>query len=250
VLDPCRTVVGVVRSLSGGSTTVEPDYGQEQSLGLVDLTSNAGRVRVDLGPGVAVPKVGDHVSAVGPLLVLADGAHALVPAYALEVLANQPPSVPASVAASQAAWAQIRTLWPAIPPAIVSEDADLGATAAAALFPDGIAHLVVHAGTIPDLHTVFHEAGHVYHAVVLKSRGRPSELYTVQDEVGVAYWSARHLPGSWASSLATGAWSTTGYEILAETFASVTLGDTERATTYGVPLDRDAMRAFFRSLLP
>jgi len=86
--------------------------------------------------------------------------------------------------------------------------------------------------------------------VVLKSRGRPSELYTVQDEVGVAYWSARHLPGSWASSLATGAWSTTGYEILAETFASVTLGDTERATTYGVPLDRDAMRAFFRSLLP
>src|SRR6185369_16906245 len=87
VLDPCRTVVGVVRSLSGGSTTVEPDYGQEQSLGLVDLTSNAGRVRVDLGPGVAVPKVGDHVSAVGPLLVLADGAHALVPAYALEVLA-------------------------------------------------------------------------------------------------------------------------------------------------------------------
>lgn len=250
VLDPCRTVVGVVRAVAAASVALEPDYGQEQVLGLVDLVANGGRVRIDLGIGVAAPKAGDHITAVGPLIVLADGAHALLPAYRIDLLLSQPPSVPPGVLAAREAWAQVRILWPAIPPAIIGEDSAMSATAAAALYPDGVAHLLVHTGTVPDLHTIFHEAGHILQAQVLRARGRSSSLYTAQDEVGVAYWSARQLPGSWASSLATGAWSTTGYEILAETFAAVNLGDVERATTYGVPLDRTALRAFFVSLVP
>ena len=49
-------------------------------------------------------------------------------------------------------------------------------------------------------------------------------------------------------SLATGSWATLGYEALAESFAAVNLGDAERTETYGVPLNRGAMLAFFATL--
>ena len=247
VIDPCRTVVGVARSSDAASFTVEPDYGQEQALGLVDLVRYSGRIRIDVGAGVIAPRVGAHVSAIGPLVTLADGAHALAPAYRVDVLAEQPPSIPEGVLEARVVWAAARSAWPLIPPAIIGEG-DVNGTAAAALYADGIARLLVHTGEVPDAHTIWHEAGHVYHAAVLRARQHSSALFTAEDEVGTAYWSARGLPGTWAQSLATGAWASTGYEILAETFAAVNLGDTERASTSDVPLDRTKMRAFFAGL--
>jgi hypothetical protein len=247
VLDPCRTVAGVASAVTPTGFTLQPDYGQEQALGLVDLAHNSGRIRVDLGPGVVAPKVGAHVSAIGPLVSLADGAHALTPAYRLDLLAEQPPSVPEGVLEARVVWAAARSAWPLIPPVIIAEG-DVNGTAAAALYSDGIARLLVHTGEVPDAHTIWHEAGHVYHAAVLRSHGHSSALFTSEDEVGTAYWTARGLPGTWAQSLATGAWATTGYEILAETFAAVNLGDTERASTSDIPLDRTKMRAFFAGL--
>jgi hypothetical protein len=247
VIDPCRTVVGVARTVTATSLTLEPDYGQEQALGLVDLSQNSGRIRIDLGAGVLAPKLGAHLSAIGPLVTLADGAHALVPAYRIDALAEQPPSVPEGVLEARAVWAAARSAWPLIPPVIIGE-ADVNGTAAAALYTDGIARLLIHTGEVPDAHTIWHEAGHVYHAAVLRSHQHSAALFTAEDEVGTAYWTARALPGTWAQSLATGAWASTGYEILAETFAAVNLGDTERASTSGVPLDRAKLRAFFSGL--
>jgi len=244
LIDPCWTLAGVVRGSAPGSVAVEPDYGQEQILGLVDLDRNGGRIRVDLAPGIAVPKPGDHILAVGPLVTLAGGARALAPAYQLDVLASPAPSVPAGVLAARTVWDQARAAWPIIPPAIIGE-ADVNGTAAAALYPDGIARVSVHTGESPDAHTIWHEAGHIYHAAALRARQRSAVLFTAQDEVGTAYWSARGLPGTWVESLVTGAWATTGYEVLAETFAAVNLGDAERASTAGIPLDRPRMRAFF-----
>lgn len=248
VINLCATATGVVRSVAAGSLLLEPDYGQEQVLGLVDLALNGGRIRIDLAPGLAVPETGAHLTTTGALAALAGGARVLN-AYVLTVLPNQPPSVPAGVLAARAVWDMARASWPLIPPAIIGEG-EVSGTAAAALYPDGIARVLVRTGTVPDAHTIWHEAGHVYHAAVLRSHGHTAALFTAADEVGVAYWSARRLPGSWAESLATGAWATTGFEILAETFAAVNTGDTELASTAGVPLDRPTMLAFFRSLTP
>ena len=247
VLDPCRTVSGVARAISAGGFTLEPDYGEEQIFGLIDLAQNGGLIRVDLGAGVAAPRPGDHLSVIGPLTARADGAHAIAPAYRVDLIASPPPSVPASVLAARRVWAQARAAWPLIPPAIIAEG-DVNGTAAAALYPDGIARVLIHAGEFPDAHTIWHEAGHIYHAAVLRAHQHSAALFTPADEVGAAYWSARGLPGTWAQSLATGAWATTGYEILAETFAAVNTGDAERASTSGVPLDRTRMRAFFAGL--
>lgn len=247
VIDPCRTVIGVVRAVAGGSFMVEPDYGQEQALGLTDLVQNSGRIRVDLGSGGAAPRLGEHVSAIGPLTALADGAHALVPAYRVDVIVAPPPSVPEGVLAARRVWAEARSAWPLIAPAIIGEG-DVNGTAAAALYPDGIARVFIQTGEVPDAHTIWHEAGHIYHASVLRAHRHSTALFTPEDEVGTAYWRTRGLPGTWAQSLATGAWTTTGYEILAETFAAVNMGDAERASTSGVPLDRARMRAFFTGL--
>src|SRR5205823_2834883 len=130
--DPCRTVSGVARAVTAASFTLEPDYGQEQALGLVDLSQNQGRIRIDLGAGVTAPKVGAHVTAVGPLVALADGARAVTPAYRVDVLAEQPPSAPEGVLQARAVWAAARSAWPLIPPAIIGEG-DVNGTAAAAL---------------------------------------------------------------------------------------------------------------------
>lgn len=246
VVDPCATVSGVLSAVAATIGQLEPDYGQEQALGLAELARD-GRLRILLPPGAA-PEAGAHVSVVGALAVQADGARTLS-VYALTLLPQQPPSVPAGVLAARRTWAEARAAWPLIPPAIVLEG-EVSGTAAAALYPDGIAHVLVHTGLVPDAHTIWHEAGHIYHAAVLRARGRSAALFTPADEVGLAYWSARGLPGSWAESLTTGAWASSGPEILAETFAAVNLGDSELASTAGVPLDRAAMRAFFRSLAP
>ena len=248
VIDVCASTTGVARTVTARSIMVQPDYGLEQILGLVDLTLHAGQIRVDLAPGVAVPDAGAHLSVTGPLTRLPDGARVLT-AYVAVTLPNQPPSVPAGVLAARAVWDAARASWPLIPPAIIGEG-DVTGTAAAALYPDGIAHVQVRTGVVPDAHTIWHEAGHIYHAAVLRSHGHAATLFTPEDEVGLAYWSARRLPGSWAQSLATGVWATTGFEILAETFAAVNTGDSELASTSGVPLDRDAMRSFFRNLSP
>jgi hypothetical protein len=248
LVDPCASVSGVLSAVTSAVGELEPDYGQEQVLGLADLAVHGGRLGVLLPAGPGRPEAGAHVALTGALATQADGRR-LLTVYALTPLPQQPPSVPAGVLAARRTWADARAAWPLIPPAIILEG-EVSGTAAAALYPDGIAHVLVHSGALPDAHTIWHEAGHVYHAAVLRARGRSAALFTAEDEVGTAYWAARRLPGTWAQSLTTGAWASTGFEILAETFAAVNLGDDERASTAGVPLDRASLRAFFQGLAP
>ncbi len=82
----------------------------------------------------------------------------------------------------------------------------------------------------------------------MRNRGHATLLFGPADDVGIAYWSARGLPGTWAEHLNSGEWRTTPYEALAESFAALNLSDAERTETYGVALDRGAILAFFVSL--
>lgn len=274
MLNPCMTVTGVVASIAhdaDGDTRVELtlDYGLESVLTLANLTSLNSRLDVRFvctdpigavaaqacaayrAPAV-LPAIGAHVQLTGPLVRdKASGLNQIHPVWAVNTLTSPPVTAPQRVVEAQRLWAQIRAAWPAIPPAIVFEqELPVGVAASASLQPDGTARVLVASGPDVEAHIVWHEAGHVLHAVAMRSRGHNSLLYGAQDDVGIAYWAARGLPGTWAQHLEAGAWNLIAYEALAETFSAVNTGDAERTETYGVPLDRAALLDFYRSLVP
>ncbi len=272
VLQLCVNVNGVVASVThqaDGDTrlVLTLDYGYESVLSYANLSDPSGQFAVKIvctppiGPeatdacrgytsAIAIPAVGAHIQATGPLVRdVATGQNLIQPAYVLTPLLSPPVAAPKEVQDARSLWTQIRQKWPAIPPAIVLAD-DFGAieAASASLQPDGIAHVFV--GRSATVHDVWHEAGHILHAAAMRARGHTALLFTVQDDVGIAYWSARGYPGLWGDHLVGGNWGTIAYEELAESFAAVNLGDAERTFTYGVPLDRGNMLAFFVSIAP
>lgn len=274
MVNPCMTVTGVVAAIAhdaDGDTRVELalDYGLEAVLNMANLTSLNGHLDVrfvctdPIGAiaaqacaayrsAPALPAVGAHVQLTGPLVRdKVSGLNQIHPVWAVSAVTSPPVLAPRRVVEAQRLWEQIRAAWPAIPPAIIFEqDLPAGVAASASLQPDGTARLLVASGPAADAHIVWHEAGHVLHAVAMRGRGHDSLLYTVQDDVGIAYWGARGFPGTWGAHLEAGNWNLIAYEELAETFSAVNTGDPERTETYGVPLDRAAMLAFYRGLVP
>lgn len=270
LVDRCRGAAGVVVSADRGADgsmklRLALDYGQAAILNLRNMTElnellpvnivcvdpvpeAAKAVCGDFRAKVILPGVGAHVSVTGALYAESGGWQTIQPVWAVTPIPGPPPAPPASVVSTRKIWAQIREQWPMIPPAIVLAQATSGAVASASVYPDGIAHVFV-GEVAPQPHVVWHEAGHVLQAVALSRRGHLAALYTANDDIGVAFWAARGFPGSWAASLTTGTWASLGYEAFAETFAAVSLGDEERSFTYGVPLDRNAMRVFFAGLV-
>jgi hypothetical protein len=272
VLEPCRSVIGVVASVAhqaDGDTRISLtlDYGYETVLSLANLTDPSGLFVARMvctppvGPDAAdacrgylavieSPVVGAHVQVTGPLVrEVATGLNQIYPIYALGPIASPPLTAPKEVQDAKALWAQIRQQWSSIPPAIITAD-EPGANeaAAASLQADGVARIFV--GRAATAHDVWHEAGHILHAVAMRARGHTPLLFTVQDDVGIAYWQARGFPRSWAESVGGGSWNTIGYEALAESFAATNLGDAERTETYGIPLDRGRMLSFFLAISP
>ena len=193
-----------------------------------------------------MPKIGERMSVTGPFVTeKAEGWNAIHPARIVTTLTTPAPEVPLVVRQARDIWAQIRAQWPLVPPMVFAGSADTGP--AAALYPDGLAHLILATGGAPEPHTVWHEAGHTLHAAALKNRGQLDYLFTPRDTVGIAYWQARGYPGAWSDRL-QGEWRVLGYEAFAESFAAVNLDQPERTETYGAPLDKPAMIAFFKSL--
>lgn len=265
----CQQVQGTLVAAAPAADGVaqlrlSPDYGQAGVFALANMTRLGEQLPVNVvcvdplseaaaalcgtfRAKVGVPAIGTHVRITGALMSdSAGGWNVLQPAWEIASLAEPPPSVPASVVETQRVWSQIRSRWPAIPPAIVLAEQQTGAVASATLYPDGIARVFVGQST-PEPHVVWHEAGHVLQAVALKQRGHLEALYTATDDIGIAFWAARGFPGTWAQNLRSN-WSSLAYEALAESFAAVNLGDDERTVTYNVPLDRAAMRAFFEGI--
>ncbi len=270
VIERCRTVTGTVASVRAATfgeieiaLTVDLEF-EATLLNLRNMTDRAGNLVLNLicvgplDPSVAaacgvyrndlrIPRTGDRVSVTGPLVLeKAEGWNAIHPLRLVNPILTPPSDVPPAVRAAKAQWSQIGAAWPMLPPMVFAGTSTSGP--AAALYPDGLAHLILSTDSpAPEPHTVWHEAGHILHAAALKSRGQLDNLFKPTDTVGVDYWKARGYPGAWSDHL-LGEWRVLGYEALAESFAAVNLGDTERTETYGVPLDRAAMRVFFQGL--
>ena len=182
LLNGCAIVSGtvtLVRHETDGDWHVQlqPDYGQDGVLGAKNITDLDGDLvlRIPCADPIAlpaaiaacgstrnalaIPKVGTHLTATGPLVRdTRNSWNAIQPLWGESLLDGPPPETPQAVLRTRALWARIRVQWPQIPPAVVSTgELPPGTAAQAALYPDGLAHVTM----IPsaDDHEIWHEAG-------------------------------------------------------------------------------------------
>lgn len=269
LIDVCRTVTGTVvaqRPRGDGDLLVglRLDWQFEATLlNLRNMLDEGGNLILDVpcadpaihvsrcpehAPGISIPDAGSRIAVTGPFVQDREhGWNAIHPVRSITPTGPNPVEEPIGSREVKRLWAEIRQSWPAIPPMVFAGDSDAGPSAA--LYPDGLAHVRVNELSPPEPHTVWHEAGHILHASALKSRGALANLFSPADTVGIDYWAARGYPGTWAMHL-NSEWRALGYEAFAESFAAVNTGEVERTETYGVQLDRVAMRAFFARLAP